>query len=82
MSAKRRRRRRHTMDIILIIMGVLLVAFTVCMVYLFIRFQAVPDALISSFFATFGAEGGFMAVIMVAKKLTEGKDEEHQETDL
>lgn len=82
MRTKRRRRRKHTMDIILIIMGVLLVAFTVCMVYLFIRFQAVPDVLISSFFATFGAEGGFMAVIMVAKKLTEGKDEEHQETDL
>ena len=76
-----KRRRKHTMDIILTIMAVLLVTFTVCMVYLFIRFQQVPDTLITCFFSCFGAEGGFMAVIMVAKKLTE-KNEEHQETDL
>jgi hypothetical protein len=42
----------------------------------------VPDTLVNCFFACCGSEGGFMAVIMVAKKLKEGKNEEPEETDL
>lgn len=77
----KRRRRKHTMDTILIIMALAILLFTVVMIVLFALYQNVPDTLITCFFACCGSESGFMAVIMVAKKLTE-KDEEHQETDL
>ena len=73
---RRRKPRYHAMDVILAIMAVLLIAFTVAMIILFVKYQAVPDTLITAFFSAFGAEGGFMAVIMVAKKLTENKNDE------
>ena len=68
--------KRHTMDVILAIMGVAILTFTVTMIILFCVYQSVPDTLINCFFACCGSEGGFMAVIMVAKKLKEGKNEE------
>ena len=64
------------MDIILIILGVAILVFTITMIAVFCVFQAVPDTLVQCFFACCGSEGGFMAVIMVAKKLTEGRNEE------
>ena len=72
----KRAKKVHTMDVILAIMAVLLVAFTICMVVLFVLYQQVPDTLITAFFSAFGAEGGFMAVIMVAKKIREGRTDE------
>ena len=68
--------KRHTMDIILALMGVAILTFTVTMIILFCVYQSVPDTLVNCFFACCGSEGGFMAVIMVAKKLKEGKDED------
>ncbi len=59
------------MDFVLAVMFVALMIFTVVMVVIFCVFQAVPDTLIQCFFTAFGAEGGFMAAIMIAKKLTE-----------
>ena len=64
------------MDIILIILGVAILVFTITMIAVFCVYQAVPDTLVQCFFACCGSEGGFMAVIMVAKKLTEGRNEE------
>ena len=72
----------HTMDIILAIMGVAILTFTVTMIVLFCVYQAIPDTLVQCFFACCGSEGGFMAVIMVTKKLKEGKNEEPEETDV
>ena len=73
-----RRRRRHigTMDIILAILGVSILTFTVTMIIVFCAYQAVPGTLIQCFFACCGSESGFMAVIMVAKKITEGRMED------
>ena len=68
--------KRHTMDIILALMGVAILTFTVTMIVIFCVYQSVPDTLVNCFFACCGSEGGFMAVIMVAKKLKEGKNEE------
>lgn len=68
--------KRHTMDIILALMGVAILTFTVTMIILFCVFQNVPDELIRCFFTCCGSESGFMAVIMVAKKLKEGKNED------
>ena len=68
--------KRHTMDVILAIMGVAILTFTVTMIVIFCVYQSVPDTLVNCFFACCGSEGGFMAVIMVAKKIKEGKDED------
>lgn len=73
---RKRLEKRHTMDIILALMGVAILTFTVTMIVIFCVYQSVPDTLVNCFFACCGSEGGFMAVIMVAKKLKEGKDEE------
>lgn len=78
----KRLEKRHTMDIILALMGVAILTFTITMIILFCVYQSVPDTLVNCFFACCGSEGGFMAVIMVAKKLKEGKNEEPEETDL
>ena len=59
------------MDVILAVMGVAILLFTVAMIVLFCVYQQVPDTLVTAFFGCFGAEGGFMAVIMVAKKIKE-----------
>ena len=64
------------MDIILAILGVSILTFTVTMIIVFCVYQAVPDTLIQCFFACCGSESGFMAVIMVAKKITEGRMED------
>lgn len=65
-----------TMDTILILMGLFLFAFTIAMIVIFIKYQAVPDTLITSVFACFGAEGGFMAVIKTAKLKNEKEEED------
>lgn len=71
---RNRLEKRHTMDIILTLMGVAILTFTITMIILFCVYQSVPDTLVNCFFACCGSEGGFMAVIMVAKKLKEGRD--------
>ena len=73
---RNRLEKRHTMDIILALMGVAILTFTVTMIVIFCVYQSVPDELVRCFFTCCGSEGGFMAVIMVAKKLKEGKNEE------
>lgn len=78
----KRLEKRHTMDIILALMGVAILTFTVTMIILFCIYQSVPDTLVNCFFACCGSEGGFMAVIMVTKKLKEGKNEEPEKADL
>lgn len=84
MKELEKRKQSGTMDIILIILGIAILIFTITMIAVFCIFQSVPDSLIQSFFACCGSEGGFMAVIMVAKKMKEGsaKNEEPEETDI
>ncbi len=57
-----------TMDLILIIVGVLLLAFTVTMIVLFCMYQSVPDTLITMFFGCLGTECGVMGWIKTAKE--------------
>ncbi len=66
----------NTMNAILVCMGLFLFIFTIAMTIIFIRYQAVPDTLITSVFACFGAEGGFMAVIKTAKLKKEKEEED------
>ena len=67
-----------TMDIILVIVGVLLLAFTITMIWLFVRFQSVPDTLITAFFACLGTECGVMGWI---KNVKEKKRKAREEDD-
>lgn len=66
----------NTMNTILVCMGLFLFVFTIAMIVIFIKYQAVPDTLITSVFACFGAEGGFMAVIKTAKLKNEKEEED------
>lgn len=67
-----------TMDIILVIVGVLLLAFTVTMIWLFVQFQSVPDSLIAAFFGLMGTECGVMGWIKNVKE-KKNKDKEKDE---
>lgn len=66
-----------TMDVILVIVGVLLVAFTVTMIVIFCVKGSVPDTLITAFFACLGTECGVMGWIKnVKEKQRKEGDEE------
>ena len=73
-GSKRRRKKTHTMDIVLILLGISIVMFTITMIVIFCVFQNIPDTLVQCFFACCGSESGFMAVIMVAKKFKENNN--------
>lgn len=56
------------MDIILIIVGISMLAFTIAMINIFKQQGAVPDTLITCFFATMGGECGIMGWIKTSKE--------------
>lgn len=70
------------MDVILIIVGILMLAFTLKMINVFEKQGAVPDTLITCFFALMGGECGIMGWIKTSKerhraRREESKDDEH-----
>ena len=60
-----------TMDFILIVIGVLLIAFTTTMIILFCKYGSVPDTLITMFFGCLGTECGVMGWIKNVKEKTQ-----------
>lgn len=64
----------RTMDLILVVVGILLVCFTVAMILLFQKYGSVPDTLITCVFATLGGECGIMGWIKTTKE--KNKDRE------
>lgn len=56
-----------TMDVILVIVGVLLISFTITMIVMFIRYGAIPDTLCTCVFAALGGECGVMGWIRTTK---------------
>jgi len=72
---KRRRRKRPSqkkspgvMNIVLIIVGVSLFAFTIAMIQVFREYGAVPDTLVTCVFAALGGECGIMGWIKTSKE--------------
>lgn len=57
-----------TMDVILIIVGALLVSFTVTMIVVFVKYGAIPDTLCTCVFAALGGECGVMGWIRTTKE--------------
>lgn len=57
-----------TMDLILIIVGIILIAFTVEMIIVFIKYNSVPDTLITCVFSALAGECGIMGWIKTTKE--------------
>lgn len=70
-----------TMNVILIIVGVSLLAFTVAMIQLFREYGAVPDTLITCVFAALGGECGVMGWIKTTKERNKERDWELQDRE-
>ena len=64
----------RTMDFILVVVGVILIGFTIAMILLFEKYGSVPDTLITCVFATLGGECGIMGWIKTTKE--KNKDRE------
>lgn len=84
-DGKKTKRNIKTMDVILIIIAVALLAFTVEMIRLFRETYMIPDTLVTCVFAALGGECGAMAWIKTAKernkdRQNELEDREHMET--
>ncbi len=87
---KRRRRKRPSqkkspgvMNIVLIIVGVSLFAFTIAMIQVFKEYGAVPDTLVTCVFAALGGECGIMGWIKTSKERRREREwevEDRQET--
>lgn len=75
------------MDIVLIIVGVSLLLFTLCMIYLFAIYGSIPDTLCTCVFAALGGECGIMGWIKTNKDKRQSRewqleDEKRQQKQL
>jgi len=58
----------RTMDVILVVVGVLLISFTITMIVMFVKYGAIPDTLCTCVFAALGGECGVMGWIRTSKE--------------
>lgn len=63
-----KKKERRTLDLILIVIAVFLLAFVVAMIWLYYRTGGIPDTLCSCVFAACGGECGVMGWIKVTKE--------------
>lgn len=75
--------RRHikALDVALIVVAAVFLAFTTAMIVIFWRFQMVPDGLVAGFYASCGIEVVMAAWIEVAKKKAEPRQKEEDTYD-
>lgn len=64
----KRRKKLRTMDVILVVVAVALVAFTLEMIAIFRETGTIPDTLCTCVFAALGGECGAMAWIKTSKE--------------
>lgn len=76
---KTKRKAPGVMNIILIVVGISLLAFTVTMIQLFKEYGAVPDTLVTCVFAALGGECGIMGWIKTSKERNKERDWEVQD---
>ena len=79
-----KKKEQRTLDLILIVIAVFLLAFVVAMIWLYYRTGGIPDTLCSCVFAACGGECGVMGWIKVTKeryrdRSFELKDRAHNE---
>lgn len=73
-KANRGPKKIKTMDVILLIVAVALLAFTITMIKLFKETGMIPDTLVTCVFAVLGGECGAMAWIKTAKERNKGRE--------
>lgn len=69
----------RTLTLALLVVGISTWIFTVCMVWLFIKYQMVPDVLVERFYTCVVGELGMMGMIQVVKTIRAGKDRQPEE---
>ena len=67
------KKERKILNTILLVIGITTVVFMAAMVWLFVRYQAIPDTLVERYFTCVVGELGVMGVIQVAKSLVAWK---------
>ena len=67
-KSKSSAKKTGTMDLILIVLGITLLAFIVAMIVIFCRHGAIPDTLVQCVFALAGGECGVMGMIQRGKQ--------------
>lgn len=82
-KAKAAKQPKHikTMDIILVVVAVALLAFTIEMIALFKETGMIPDTLVTCVFAALGGECGAMAWIKTAKERNKERKWETEDRD-
>ena len=79
---KKQKKESHTMDTILIILGISLAVFTAVMIALFCLYQSTPDTLIGCVFAAITGECGIMGWIKNNKERQETRKWELEDRKL
>ena len=69
------------MDIILVIVGIVLLLFTITMIVVFLIYGSIPDTLCTCVFAALGGECGVMGWIKTAKEKYAEKKEGEKNAD-
>lgn len=64
----------RTLTLALLVVGIYTWIFTVCMVWLFIKYQMVPDVLVERFYTCVVGELGVMGIIQGIKTMCSSKD--------
>lgn len=72
-------KRIKTMDFILLVVGVVLLVFTVTMIVLFVKTGTEPSTLITCVFATLGCECGVMGWIKTTKERNKEREWEKED---
>lgn len=64
----------RTMDLVLIVVAISLVAFTICMIHTFNTKGFIPDTLVTCVFATLGGECGVCGWIKTTKERNQQRE--------
>lgn len=67
MKKNKEKKEKRTMDFILVVVGILLISFTIAMIILFKKYGSVPDTLVTCVFAALAGECGVMGIIKTTK---------------
>lgn len=69
------------MDICLVVVCIIMLAFTTVMIWIFCRYGAVPDTLVISVYGVLGGECGFLAMIRTAKEKNRDRKNELEDRE-
>lgn len=75
---RRRRKRRRTSYVILTIIAMLSIAFTIACLWLFYKYQEIPDTLVTCFYTTVVGELLVSGLIKMTKTKYERTGEENE----